>query len=109
MNIDWSKAPDGADAYCDGYWLKRDKNSKYGYLMQPKNNGWEPVTFKPWKTGTLVDKAEQIAAEDRQAAVSEMFNEAQVDFSAGDLMSAQEYVRCALAALYDNGYRKEVK
>lgn len=52
---------------------------------------------------------EQIAAEERQTAVSKMFNDAQVDFSAGDLMSAQEYVIRALAALYDKGYRKEVK
>lgn len=59
--------------------------------------------FRPIRT------PEQIEAEERQIAVSEMFDDAQVDFSAGDLMSPQEYVRCALAALYDKGYRKEVK
>lgn len=61
------------------------------------------IRFRPART------PEQIAEQERQAAVSEMFNEAQVDFSAGDLMSAQEYVIRALAALYDKGYRKEAK
>lgn len=58
MNIDWSKAPEGADAYCSGYWLKKVQDDGYGFLMQPVNNGWEPVNFKPWKTGTLVYRSD---------------------------------------------------
>ena len=63
MNIDWSKAPEGTEAYCCGYWLKRDSNEDNSslFLCQPTNNGWEPVGFKPWKQSGFVYKSDDLA------------------------------------------------
>ncbi|WP_177408565.1 MULTISPECIES: hypothetical protein [unclassified Pseudomonas] len=51
---------------------------------------------------------EQIAAEERKTAINQMAADAQLDFSAGELLTAREYVECAIAALHDAGYRKQV-
>jgi len=58
--------------------------------------------FRPIRT------PEQIAAEQRKAAIDAMAADAQLDFSAGELLTAREYVECAIAALHDAGYRKQV-
>jgi len=49
---------------------------------------------------------EQIAAEEREAAIDKLITESGIDFGAGELMSPLEYVRSTLAALHDLGYRK---
>lgn len=51
--------------------------------------------------------AEQIAAEEREAAIKVMVKDSQPDYSAGELLNASEYVECAISALYDAGYRKQ--
>ena len=57
MNIDWSKAPEGTEAFCEGYWLKKDENGDY--LVQPINNGWGVPDFKPWKQNGFTRKQDQ--------------------------------------------------
>ncbi|WP_412481373.1 hypothetical protein [Pseudomonas asiatica] len=59
-------------------------------------------TFRPTRT------PEQVAAEERKTAIDQMAADAQLDFSAGELLTAREYVECAIAALHDAGYRKQV-
>ncbi|PNG87591.1 hypothetical protein [Pseudomonas putida] len=59
-------------------------------------------TFRPTRT------PEQVSAEERKTAIDQMAADAQLDFSAGELLTAREYVECAIAALHDAGYRKQV-
>lgn len=66
MDIDWSKAPEGTEAYCEGYWLKRDPDSspydsKTGFLCQPINSGWEVAKFKPWKCDGFIYKKDDMS------------------------------------------------
>lgn len=58
--------------------------------------------FRPIRT------AEQTAAEEREKAIKSMIEDSQPDYSAGDFLNASEYVECAISALYDSGYRKQV-
>lgn len=97
-----------------GYWLKT-KVLAYGeqrtFVSQEtrgKPGEWieggicsEGMKYRPIRT------PEQIAAEERKAAIDKMAADAQLDFSAGELLSAREYVECAIAALHDAGYRKQ--
>lgn len=57
---------------------------------------------KPAKT------PEQIAAEEREAAIKDMMDEANLSYGAGEIMSVRDYVECGFAALYDAGWRKQV-
>ncbi|HCF2363383.1 TPA: hypothetical protein NIA63_005508 [Pseudomonas aeruginosa] len=50
---------------------------------------------------------EQIAAAERWAAIQQMLAFADMNYSAGELMSPKEYVETAVAALYDAGYRRQ--
>lgn len=61
----------------------------------------QPGALRPVRT------AEQIAAEEREAAIKVMVEGSQPDYSAGELLNASEYVECAISALYDAGYRKQ--
>lgn len=97
-----------------GYWLK-GKVLCYGekmiFMEQESSKGDgkfegsmnpDGIRFRPIRT------PDQIAAEQRKAAIDEMAADAQLDFSAGELLTAREYVECAIAALHDAGYRKQV-
>lgn len=67
-----------------------------------KNRLWWAQDFRPIRT------PEQIAAEERKAAIDRMTADAQLDFSAGEFLNVREYVECVIAALHDAGYRKQV-
>lgn len=110
--------PVGLEVECTydswGYWLK-GKVLCYGQKMifmeqeSSKGDGKfegsmnpDGIRFRPIRT------PEQIAAEERKTAINQMAADAQLDFSAGELLTAREYVECAIAALHDAGYRKQV-
>ena len=57
--VDWSKAPAGTEAYCNGYWLKRD-DCEVGFLCQPVNNCWVVPNFKPWKQDGFIYKKDDV-------------------------------------------------
>ena len=97
-----------------GYWIK-GKVLCYGakmiFMEQESSKGDgkfegsmnpDGIRFRPIPT------PEQIAAEERKIAIDQMAADAQLDFSAGELLTAREYVECAIAALHDAGYRKQV-
>ncbi|HBP0696563.1 TPA: hypothetical protein L5Q41_005942 [Pseudomonas aeruginosa] len=50
---------------------------------------------------------EQIAAAERWASIQQMLAFADMNYSAGELMSPKEYVETAVSALYDAGYRRQ--
>ena len=60
------------------------------------------IEIRPLRT------AEQIAADERAEAIKAMIEDSQPDYSAGELLNSSEYVECAISALYDAGYRKQV-
>lgn len=66
------------------------------------------VFYSPAGSFRPIPTPEQIAAEERKTAIDKMAADAQLDFSAGELLSSREYVECAIAALHDAGYRKQV-
>jgi len=63
------------------------------------------LTFRQLR---FIRTPEQIAADEREKAVKAMIEDSQPDYSAGELLNASEYVECAVYALYDAGYRKQV-
>lgn len=99
MSIDWSAAPEGTDAYCEGHWLKRDGDN---WLQQPVNSGWEAADFKPWKQNGFIYKKDALAAADaRERAIDEMC------IVAGMLGEFCTIERMAFGRLYDANYRKD--
>lgn len=78
MNIDWSKAPEGTNAYCSGYWLKRLEGPECEFQMQPVNNGWEPVNFKPWKQSGFTYRKDDIKHQQEERAINLMSEELDV-------------------------------
>ena len=98
MSIDWSVAPEGTDAYCEGHWLKRDGDN---WLQQPVNNGWEAADFKPWKQDGFIYKKDAIgAAEQREKGILEI----------EDVISSivsRDSRRLAAETIYDSNYRKD--
>ena len=101
MNIDWSKAPEGTNAYCEGYWLQKVEGEGCVFLMQPVNNGWEIAKFKPWKQDGFVYKKDDLAAqEERERAIDVMC------ITAGALGEFCTVEREMYGRLYDAGYRK---
>lgn len=56
MSIDWNKAPEGTEAYCEGHWLKRDGDQ---WMQQPAVSGWLVADFKPWKMNDFTEKKHQ--------------------------------------------------
>ncbi|MCE0850719.1 hypothetical protein LU689_12435 [Pseudomonas asiatica] len=85
--------------------VKPNSGASASVLFTYEEGTWqacaEPSWFRPIRT------PEQIAAEQRKAAIDAMAADAQLDFSAGELLTAREYVECAIAALHDAGYRKQ--
>ncbi|HFN4071382.1 TPA: hypothetical protein ACHFUW_002650 [Pseudomonas aeruginosa] len=65
------------------------------------------IAYSPKSAFRPIHTPEQIAAEERWAAIQQMLAFADMNYSAGELMSPKEYVETAVAALYDAGYRRK--
>lgn len=89
--IDWNESPEGTNAYCSGYWLKRLDGDECLFLMQPVNNGWEPVNFKPWKQESFVYRDTD---EERQTEIKQIRDDLDVPLAVAE-------------RAYDAGYRKQ--
>lgn len=94
VDIDWQKV----EFLCAG--------NKKAFFRDRDGHEWSrplsDLKFRPIRT------PEQIAAEDREAAIKAMMAEADLNLGAGEMMSVSDYIECSFAALYDAGWRKQV-
>lgn len=100
--IEWDYAPD-AQYWCGNVFFKYE-NGRWYCRFSERNARWgrtlyaSPENFSWW--GEKIDrpKTEQIAAEEREAAIEEMLAQVK-DFASG--------ARRVVADLYDADYRKQ--